>query len=216
MPAYEPKPVPDMVAYLTFDDGPSELTTEVTKILSRYDIKATFFVLNRNDDHSKQILRHTAELGHTIGMHGGSHNYDTIYTSADAFNHTIDLNYHFIEESTGSRPTILRFPGGSVNDYNRPHRAEILQAVSERGYVYFDWNCSSGDGNPALQAPEVILKNVLHTAGGQKHIVVLMHDSSTKTTTVQALPSIIEALRNKGYSFDRLTNEVEPVHFTLK
>jgi peptidoglycan/xylan/chitin deacetylase (PgdA/CDA1 family) len=206
------KQITDKIAYLTFDDGPSERTMEITKILTKYDVKATFFVLNKNDERSKQIIKQTAELGHTIGMHGASHNYSSIYKSADAFNRNLDLNDQYIWEITGIHPSIIRFPGGSLTVRNFSRRADIFRAVSDRGYVYFDWNCSSGDSNPKTRAPDVILKNILQTAVGKKNIVVLMHDSSGKRTTVEALPSIIEALRDKGYRLERLTDEVLPVH----
>ena len=197
LPTPAPRPVPDKVAYLTFDDGPSELTVEVTRILSKYDIKATFFVINRTDERSREILRNTAELGHTIGMHGATHNYNVIYDSAEAFNHDLDLNYAFILETTGIPPTIFRFPGGSVNRSNAEHRIEIIRSTAERGYVYFDWNCSSGDGNYEPQDPDVILGNVLRTARDPNRIIVIMHDSVSKTTTITALPKVIEALAER-------------------
>ena len=62
------------VMYLTFDDGPSKRTPEVLDILKRYNIKATFFIINF-DDSQIPILQRMIDEGHSIGIHGYSHEY---------------------------------------------------------------------------------------------------------------------------------------------
>ena len=54
---YAPTPLPDIedagkTIYLTFDDGPSDRTDEVLKILDEKGVKATFFVIGREDETS--------------------------------------------------------------------------------------------------------------------------------------------------------------------
>ncbi len=209
-----PTPCPEKMAYLTFDDGPSELTEQVTALLAKYDIKATFFVLNRTDERSKQIVKHTSELGHSIQMHCGIHDYRSLYASPESFMQYVEDNYWYIAGITGIPPSLVRLPGGSVNESNAAIRTEILKRIEDLGFVYFDWNCSSGDGNPKPYEPDAILENVLRTAGSKNRIVVIMHDTGSKTTTVQALPQVIEALRDRGYSFGKLAKDVPPVQQT--
>lgn len=212
-PRVVPKPKPGYVAYLTFDDGPSERTPEVTAILAHYGIKATFFVNNKSTDRSKQILHQTAEKGHAIGLHTASHNYKIIYSSVSNFMTDLDKNARFVKRATGQTPLIMRFPGGSINDFNRSAHADYTAAVLARGYVYFDWNCSSGDSSSTVPSASKILRNVLKSAGSRKRLIILCHDSPNKRTTVQALPRIIEALQDRGYSFAKLTPRVAPVRF---
>ena len=72
------------VAYLTFDDGPSPVTESILDTLKQEKIKATFFVLNYSKSNEKLIKRIVKE-GHTIGIHGYSHDYAKIYKSKNAF-----------------------------------------------------------------------------------------------------------------------------------
>ena len=71
--------------YLTFDDGPSENTEDVLKILKKNDIKATFFVIGRTDKKSLLMYKKIVNDGHTIAMHSYTHNYGLIYASLKNF-----------------------------------------------------------------------------------------------------------------------------------
>ena len=72
--------------YLTFDDGPSEENTlRVPEILKERDIKATFFLIGENVRKCPEIAQKIVAEGHTIGIHCNSHDYETIYASADSF-----------------------------------------------------------------------------------------------------------------------------------
>ena len=75
----------EKTVYLTFDDGPSNRTPEILKILDEYGIKATFFVIGKPDEQSQQWMRDIAAAGHTLGLHSYSHDYDKIYASVEAF-----------------------------------------------------------------------------------------------------------------------------------
>ena len=66
--------------YLTFDDGPSMYTEEILNILKENDVKATFFVIGKTDDYSKQMYNKIIEEGHTLAMHSYSHQYSSIYS----------------------------------------------------------------------------------------------------------------------------------------
>jgi len=68
------------VAYLTFDDGPSENTGAILDILNEYNVKATFFVVGKETDEAKALYKRIVDEGHTIGMHSYSHQYSEIYS----------------------------------------------------------------------------------------------------------------------------------------
>lgn len=73
-------------AYLTFDDGPSVNTDKVLKILDKYKIKATFFVVGLNTDKAAvNRLKKILKKGHNIGLHSMTHNYKQVYASLAAF-----------------------------------------------------------------------------------------------------------------------------------
>ena len=84
--------------------------------------------------------------------------------------------------------------------------------MERRGFVYFDWNISAEDAQNGITADEVY-QNVISTLGKKKSGVVLLHDSYTRGTTVEALPRIIETLQAKGFQFERLSNHVYPIQF---
>ena len=75
---------PRKVIYLTFDDGPSENTDKILKILKKYKIKATFFVTGNNPDYNSSIKK-AAKQGNTIALHTYTHDYATVYSSTTAY-----------------------------------------------------------------------------------------------------------------------------------
>ena len=81
--------------YLTFDDGPSSSTNEILDILKAYDVKATFFVVGKTDEASKEAYRRIVAEGHTLGMHSYSHSYSGIYKSTTAFKKDLKKLYDF-------------------------------------------------------------------------------------------------------------------------
>ena len=110
----------------------------------------------------------------------------------------------------------MRFPGGSSNKVSAKYcggiMTRLVSLVQERGYSYFDWNVASGDADSNTQSYTYIRNNVLNSAKNKNSACVLMHDSSVKTTTVQALPEIIEGLTAMGYRFEALTPETYGYH----
>lgn len=198
----------DKVCYLTFDDGPSENTLRVLKILNDYNVKATFFVIkNAKSDYIKQI----AANGHTVGLHTATHIYSNIYSNQDAYYADLNEISNTVESQIGIKSNVLRFPGGSSNIISKQYCEGIMTALTksvvERGYYYFDWNVDSGDAAGNNIRYQIIRDNVLNGAKGKGSICVLMHDTDSKNTTVDALPEIIEGLAAMGYRFSALSGE---------
>lgn len=204
----------DKVAYLTFDDGPSDLTPQVLKILADNDIKATFFVVGRDDAQSRKWMKNIVDQGHTIGMHTYTHNYKQIYASPTAFFNDLSRLNDLVTEATGVKPQVVRFAGGSVNSYNRRIARPVAQELTRRGYTYYDWNVSAGDAEHGATAQSIYQDTVREAVQFEK-AVILFHDSSTKQNTVKELPKIIETLKKDGYRFDKLEPSVKPIIFRL-
>lgn len=201
------------LAYLTFDDGPTKRTLEILDILDQYKAKATFFVTNQALEQNPDICLEAYRRGHAIGMHSATHRYDIIYQSVDSFLLDIEQNFLKIKSITGAEPTVLRFPGGSVNSYNSKLAADLIAAVEARGFKYFDWNSSSGDALAKSVNTTELLNNVLQSNHDEDPLVILFHDSQSKTSTVKGLAAVIEALQAQGYAFAALNADSEPVHF---
>ena len=196
------------IAYLTFDDGPYLLTNSYLDVLDEYNVKATFFELEKDAkfgydedvvDTYNSIYRRVISSGHTLGNHTSSHiikrSLNGIYNSVDNFMNAILENREFIENNFGYTTTIMRFPGGSSTAGEL--KDEIVERLNEEHYGYVDWNSATGDGG-SLVSPNQSVANILETTNDRKFLVVLMHDYSENT--LEALPRIIEGLRDQGYT----------------
>lgn len=94
--------------YLTFDDGPSNYTGQILDILEKNDVKATFFVIGKDEpyyDYYKRIVKE----GHAIGMHSYSHVYQDFYKSVDSFGAELTRLNDLIYEVTGTRSKDFSF-----------------------------------------------------------------------------------------------------------
>ena len=194
------------VAYLTFDDGPSENTFQVLDILEEYDIKATFFLvgsaIKKKNEASLERMIHE---GHTIGIHTYSHRCNEIYCSVERFREDFNTVYQQIYDITGERVHIYRFPWGSNNSFSKNIKEALMEEMERRGFTCYDWNVDSNDsvGRPSAYS---ILRNIRKDIKRQDHPIILMHDSSINDRSVQILPDVIKLLRELGYEFDTLDN----------
>jgi peptidoglycan/xylan/chitin deacetylase (PgdA/CDA1 family) len=211
-PPQEPVPEPPVnvgkVCYLTFDDGPDGIyTTAILDILKQYDVKATFFVLGSRVNAYPAVTRRMLAEGHVIGNHTYSHNYAN-NSNLTAFLRELELTNAALEKATGQRTSLARVPGGSATGN---FRANVQPYLSDYGYEYYDWNVDSEDAlrrqTPAEEADHVVSHVVKH-----KTAMVLMH--SIKSTTMKALPSIIERLQAKGYTFRVIGSDTPTFHFS--
>ncbi|MDE6588742.1 MAG: polysaccharide deacetylase family protein, partial [Oscillospiraceae bacterium] len=210
-PAWEGEEVTGgKVCCLTFDDGPSDNTDKVLEILDRYGIKATFFVIGRTGAADQERMRQIVAAGHTIAMHSWSHDYHKVYASVESFLEDFDKLYQWIHEVTGVYPQVFRFPGGSINGYDRGVYQEIIAEMTRRGFVYFDWNASAQDATTRPRSASDIAADCLKGVG-KDLVVVLSHDSAARRTTVDALPAVIEGYQGAGYTFSALHPGVTPV-----
>lgn len=204
---------PTKVVYLTFDDGPSENTDKVLKILKKYDAKATFFVTGNNQKYNDSI-RKAEKQGNTIALHTYTHDYATVYSSTEAYFNDLQQISDMVKQITGKAPKYIRFPGGSSNmvsaNYSQGIMSKLDSMVHERGYEYFDWNCSSGDAASNSVPAQTIVDN--STNCNYDQIMLLFHDSSPKTSTVEALPAIIENYKSRGYVFKAISDDTPIFH----
>ncbi len=182
--------------YLTFDDGPSSNTGAILDILAQYDIKATFFVTGKPQEYYLPLYRRIVEEGHTLGMHSYSHRYNEIYASKQQFAEDLESLQEFLYDTTGVWSRFYRFPGGSSNRVSDVPMEELAEYLTEENIYYLDWNVSCGDATGRNLRPQQIADSVTEHVGKYHTAVVLLHDASDKTSTVEALPLIIEKIQS--------------------
>ncbi len=197
--------------YLTFDDGPSKNTPLILDILKEYDVKATFFVIGKTDDYSKDIYRRIVNEGHTIGIHSYTHIYDEIYDSLDNFKEDLFNLSDLIYETTNYRPNIYRFPGGSGNTVSKLDISTFIKYLDEVNITYFDWNVVNGDATNNKVTSKEAYNNTMEGIKGFNNSTVLMHDAHDKDTTVESLAKIVEDLLEKDYLILPLSQDIKPV-----
>ena len=198
--------------YLTFDDGPSIYTEDILDILDSYGVQATFFVVGKETEWAKDAMRDIVARGHTLGMHSYSHKYSEIYASVDAFAEDFVKLQDYLEEITGVKSTLYRFPGGSSNTVSSRDMWDFADYLESREVRFFDWNIASGDGSSTLLSVKTLVKNCTEDIPDNPVSVILLHDSAEKRTTVEALPIIIEnILAMDDTVILPITDDTEPV-----
>lgn len=198
--------------YLTFDDGPSNITSKILDILKEENIKATFFIVNYNSSY-ENIIKRIIDEGHTLGLHSYTHNYKLIYSSENAYYEDLNKLSDKVYKLTGIKPSIIRFPGGSSNtisSFNNGIMTTLTKSVIEKGYHYFDWNVDSKDAGGAKNEIEVY-NNVVSNLSKEKNNVVLMHDLYNNNKTLNALKQIINYAKNEGYEFNNITMDTKMI-----
>lgn len=195
----------EKIVYLTFDDGPSANTQKILEILDRYNAKATFFVTGASQNYN-YLIKEAHNKGHTIGLHTYSHDYKTVYSSVDAYFDDLTKVGNMVKDLIGFTPKYIRFPGGSSNTISKKYTPGIMtilcQEVINRGYQYYDWNGDSTDASGNNRPVNSLIANA--TSSKSNNINILFHDTSAKSTTVQALPAIIENYIARGYRFEAI------------
>ena len=201
------------VIYLTFDDGPSATgsTQKILDVLRNNGIKATFFVTGNGP---ANLIKKEYDEGHVIALHTYSHSYANVYASVDNYFNDLNRISDLVYSQTGQRSNIIRFPGGSNNTVSNRYSNGIMdiltKQVLEKGYIYFDWNVSSGDAG-GCTTESCVYNSVVNGLSKSRSNIVLMHD--VKMFTANALDDIIKYGKNNGYSFGVLSNAVTPARF---
>lgn len=205
--------------YLTFDDGPSNLTLQVLEILKENNVNATFFVVGgfdpKNEEWKLDIMRKAVDEGNTVALHGNSHDYSKIYSSVTNATSNFTEENQFLIDNLGIDTKIIRFPGGSSNTVSKNYCEGVMSSATEiltnLGYKYFDWNVDSNDAGSDVGLSENIYNNVISTVVAGRDNVILMHDGSYHEASIEALPKIIQVLKDEGYEFKAIKSDTPTV-----
>jgi peptidoglycan/xylan/chitin deacetylase (PgdA/CDA1 family) len=174
---------------MTFDDGPSAtLTPKLLDLLAAHHIKATFFVIGENVAEHPDIVARAAREGHEIANHSWSHP-NLAKMSDEGVRRQLWQTDEAIKSATGTRPTLLRPPYGSITE------REKRWIHDEFGYQIVLWDVDPYDWK--RPGPAVVRNRILQeTRPGS---IVLSHD--IHPGTIEAMPSTFDALQAKGFKF---------------
>ena len=177
---------------LTFDDGPSVYTEGLLDILSRHQVKATFFILGKSARIQSETVSRIFAEGHQIGNHTWDHP-NLTKLSAELIQQQLHQTDDIVTQIIGQPTVHLRPPYGAYND--------LVLAVSGLPIIFWsvdplDWRDRDAD---------VVAARIIESPAGA---IILAHD--IHKTTVAAVPVIIEALRERGIHFVTVTQLFEP------
>lgn len=183
-----------MMIALTFDDGPdSTYTPEIRQILKQKGIVATFFVVGQRVREEPQEIRNLLADGNEIGAHSDTHPQLTHLSTTGLGREMRDSVASIISASPGLKMKWFRPPYGDSNQ-------AVVDEARKYGLETIRWDVDPNDWKSS-NSPLEIHNNVLtHTSPGS---VILLH--SINARTVEALPSIIDDLKKRGYSFTTMT-----------
>jgi peptidoglycan/xylan/chitin deacetylase (PgdA/CDA1 family) len=176
------------VVALTFDDGPSEYTPGFLSVLRQKHVHGTFFEIGQEMAGRESTMRQILSEGDEIGNHTMHHTEYPGFADIAPVTSLIDSITHF-------RPCLFRPPGGAVD-------ASVLAAAGEDELQTITWDVDPADWSTPGSA--AVYSRIVGAA--QPGSIILMHDGGgDRSGTLTALPSIIDTLRARGYSFDTVT-----------
>ena len=193
------------VAYLTFDDGPSNNTHQILDILKQNNIKATFFVLGSQVEIFPETTNRIYNEGHYIANHGYSHKYSEIYQSPEQVLNEFNQCNQIVAKTINVpeyNSHLFRFPGGSVGGKYAELKKQAVTLLEQNDILHIDWNSLTGDSEKVNPTEEYLMDNLQKTTEGKNSLVILMHDAQAKKITAETLPKVIEYLQQQGYSFE--------------
>ena len=177
------------VVYLTIDDGPSEYTDEIIKILNKNNVKATFFMINNNMQAYPEQVKNIVENGNTAGFHSVSHDIQKLYVSKTSAKEEFDTNQATFKKITGQTSKVIRLPFGS-----KPYTPRAsYNALVDSGYKLWDWTLDTEDWRSTSSQ---IMENVKKYSSGSDNVVLLMHE---RKQTVATLDEMIKYLKSEGF-----------------
>ncbi|MDU5145803.1 MAG: polysaccharide deacetylase family protein [Paenibacillus dendritiformis] len=180
--------------YLTFDDGPSELTGKLLDVLRQHGVKATFFMQGTNLERRswQSAVKRAVREGHYVGGHSMTHQYKKLYEEGQ-FVPEMRETLSLIHDITGENPHLVRPPYGSAPGLENQ---QLRDQIADDGIKIWDWTIDSNDWD-LKDRPEQIVQNIKKATTDELE-VVLMHE---KPQTLQVLPEIIAFYQQEGYSF---------------
>ncbi len=195
------------VVYMTFDDGPHPTASqEILQLLEKYNAKASYFMLEPNMKQNPDVVKAMIQDGHTVGVHGVTHDVSKVYKSPQSFVAEMNTAIDFIAETTNVNTHLVRAPYGS-----KPYiTAPFQQASDQANFIIWDWNVDSVDWKLKNgQYVQEVIQQINHLEG-KEPLVILMHE---KPTTAAHLENLLKYFQDNGYEMRAINESMQPIQF---
>lgn len=181
----------EQAVLITIDDAPDTYSLEMAKTLKELGVPAIFFVNGHflDTDEEQQTLSEIHDMGFAIGNHTNTHVNLKQSTESVQQDEIVSLNER-VEAITGEVPKFFRAPFGVNTDFSKA-------LAEEQGMVRMNWTYGY-DFMQGYMEPEALTEIMVNAPELNNGGNLLMHD---REWTKEALPQIIEGLRDKGYEF---------------
>jgi peptidoglycan/xylan/chitin deacetylase (PgdA/CDA1 family)/SAM-dependent methyltransferase len=193
-------PRPINAVALTFDDGPDPaFTPEVLGILGEKKVPAAFFVVGDRVRENAGIVQEIDRAGHLVGNHSTFHDLGFHFRFWRRLRREVDECNARIRAAIGKEPLLFRSPQG----FKSPWLGDVLR---ERGMTAVGWQVRGRDA--FARDPAAIARRVIE--GARPGGVVTLHDGAglggtrDRRPTIEALPLVIDGLRERGLDLVRL------------
>ncbi|HEY5410448.1 MAG TPA: glycosyltransferase, partial [Caulobacteraceae bacterium] len=188
---------------LTFDDGPdSRWTPKILKILEDKHVPATFFVIGQNMQAHPGLVSRELRDGMVVGSHSYTHP-DISKIPPSLVDVQLNANQRLFEVISGRDFRLFRPPYFGDAEPSTPAEVNPLVTAQKLGYLIVGLRIDPGDWKrpSASQIVQSVLDGVARDDPETGHSsVVLLHDSGgDRSHTVEALPTLIDQLRARGY-----------------
>lgn len=178
----------EKVCSITFDCAwGTDYTDAILTALKGSNVRATFFMVEFWTEKYPDFVKKIDEAGCEIGTHSSTHSYMS-KLNAEGIKAELSASSEAIKEVTGKEVDLFRPPYGDYDD-------ELIKTASEQGYYTIQWDVDSLDWKD-LSAADIAMRVINGVTNGS---IILMHNNGLHTA--EAVPIILETLKNRGYSF---------------
>lgn len=178
----------EKVLSITFDSAwTAEDIPLILDTLSKYNCKATFFVVGSWAEKYPECVKLIYDSGHEVAGHSYNHAHYNSLSEEDLIKDMAKCD-EVIKNITGVNLPIFRAPYGEYNN-------TVVRAANASGRMLIQWDVDSLDWKDL--DIDAMKKRILPKV--QNGSVILFHNGTKHTAS--ALPSILESLKNEGYSF---------------
>ena len=182
-PYYEGEKGHNAVAFGMNVDWGTEYIPAILDIFKEEDVKITFFLTGRWCQENPEVAKTIYQSGMEIGNHGLKHKSPAGMTYEENMA-DIEAAENIINDALGIKTMLFAPAAGEIE-------SQVLNAAADLGYKTILWSVDTIDWQKPT--PEVITQRVVDKA--EDGSIVLMHPTEN---TLKALPSMIEALKEKG------------------
>ena len=197
--------IPKKTIVLTFDDGPNPTyTPTVLKILKKYDVPGTFFLVGSMVSRYPSIVKQMVEQGEEVGIHTFTH-VDLSYQSDARIKREMEQTQLALAGAAGITTTLFRAPYSSETDAIDNYSYPVYKKLGASGYTSVFVDTDSDD----WKQPGVAKIIKWATPSGTSGSSVLFHDAGgVRSQTMKALPQYIEKMKAKGYTFTTVSGAI--------